>query len=348
MTNLRVAVVGVGHLGSAHARVYAGLPGVAVAAVVDPVRERAEAAARATGAEIVADVRDLAGRVDAASVVVPTVEHEAVARELLGRGIPCLVEKPLAKTVEEADRLVALARRSGVLLQVGHIERFNPAVAAVQNKIGPPRFVECHRLSPFKFRSTDVDVVMDLMIHDIDILLHLVQSPVIRVEAVGVPVLTDREDIANARIVFESGCVANVTASRVSDKAMRKIRIFAPDVYASLDTMTGRAAIYRKPADLPRRLAEAMADPAALAAVKDPAELMARFLTIEETAGDGTEPLRRELESFVACVRAKRDPVVTGEHGRQAMAVADAVIRSIREAGRRTSAGGGSEPDLPT
>jgi predicted dehydrogenase len=327
---LRVAVVGVGHLGSAHARVYAGLPGVKLAAVVEPVRERAEAAARAYGAEIVGDVRDLAGRVDAASVVVPTAAHAAVATELLERGIPCLVEKPITKTIEEADQLVGLARRAGVALQVGHIERFNPAVVAVQGKIGPPRFIECHRLSAFKFRSTDVDVVMDLMIHDIDILLHLVQSPVARVEAMGVPVLTDQEDIANARLVFETGCVANVTASRVSDKAMRKIRIFAPDVYASLDTMAGRAVIYRKPADLPSRLAAALADPSILAVAKDPAALMARFLDIEEVEGDGVEPLRRELEAFVSCVRERREPVVTGEHGRHAMAVAAEVIRSIR------------------
>jgi len=326
---LRVAVVGVGHLGKAHARVYASLPGVRLAAVVDPVRERAEEAARAHGAEVVTDLRALAGRVDAASVVVPTVAHEAVARDLLGLGIPCLVEKPLAKTLEEADRLVDLARRAGVPLQVGHVERFNPAVTALQGRIGAPRFAECHRLSPFKFRATDVDVVMDLMIHDIDILLHLVRAPVKRVEAVGIPVMSERIDIANARLLFEGGCVANVTASRVSDKAMRKIRLFAPDAYASVDTMAGHAVIYRKPADLARRLAEAMRDPS-VAAERDPAALMARFIDVEEARGDGVEPLRRELESFVACVRERREPVVTGEHGRQAMAVAEAVVAAIR------------------
>jgi predicted dehydrogenase len=325
---LRVAVVGVGHLGKAHARVYAGIPGVRLVAVVDPVRERAEEAARAHGAEVVDDLRALAGRIDAASVVVPTVSHEAVARVLLELGIPCLVEKPLAKTLEEAGRLVDLARRKGVPLQVGHIERFNPAVAALQGKIGPPRFAECHRLSPFKFRATDVDVVMDLMIHDIDILLHLVKSPVKRVEAVGIPVMSDRVDIANARLVFEGGCVANVTASRVSDKAMRKIRLFAPDAYASVDTMAGHAVIYRKPADLPRRLEEALRDPA-VAAMKDPAALMARFIDVEEARGDGAEPLRRELEAFAACVRDGREPVVTGEHGRLAMAVAESVVKAI-------------------
>ena len=328
MEPLRVAVVGVGHLGKAHARVYSEIPGVRLVAVVDPVRERAEAAARAHGAEVVDDVRTLAGRVDAASVVVPTVAHEAVARELLGRGVPCLVEKPLAKTLAEADRLVALARAKGVALQVGHIERFNPAVAAVQGRIGAIRFAECHRLSPFRFRATDVDVVMDLMIHDIDILLHLVQSPVVRVEAMGVPIMTERVDIANARLVFANGCVANVTASRVSDKAMRKIRLFAPDAYASLDTMAGHVVIYRKPADLPQRLEAAMRDPAT-ATVKDPAALMARFIDVEEAKGDGAEPLRRELESFVACVRERREPAVTGEHGRQAMAVAEDVVRAI-------------------
>jgi predicted dehydrogenase len=328
MDPLRVAVVGVGHLGKAHARVYTEIPGVRLAAVVDPVRERAEAAARAHGAEVVADVRDLAGRVDAASVVVPTESHEAVARELLERGIPCLVEKPLAKTLAEADRLVALARAKGVALQVGHIERFNPAVAAVQGRIGAIRFAECHRLSPFKFRATDVDVVRDLMIHDIDILLHLVQSPVTRVEAMGVPILSDQVDIANARLVFANGCVANVTASRVSDKAMRKIRLFSLDAYVSLNTMAGHAVIYRKHPDLPRRLEAAMKDPT-LAATKDPAEMMARFIEVEEAKGDGVEPLRRELDAFVACVRERREPVVTGEHGRQAMAVAEDVMRAI-------------------
>ncbi len=319
VTPIRVGVVGVGHLGQHHARVYAGLPGVRLVGVadVDPAR-RAAAAAR-FGVPGHADHRELLGRVDAASVAVPTKHHAAVAAGLLAGGVDVLVEKPIAGSVAEADRLVALAEATGRVLQVGHIERFNGAVRALQGLVDAPGFIEVHRLSPYAGRGTDVDVILDLMIHDIDIILHLVRAPIQDVHAVGVPVLTDQVDIANARLQFASGCVANLTASRVSVNRMRKIRLFQRDAYLSVDYAAQEVVLYRR---LP-------ADPAPGGAGGGAG--LPRIVR-EEVPVHREEPLQLELESFVACVRDRRRPVVSGEDGRDALRVAEGIRRRLEEA----------------
>jgi predicted dehydrogenase len=232
---LRVAVIGVGHLGRHHARILSSLEGAQLVAVADTAADRAAEAAAATGARAVTDFRELFGQVDAVTVAVPTELHRDVALPFLQQGIAVLVEKPMARSVEEADELLEAARASGATLGVGHTERYNPAVAAVLPLVTSPKFIEVHRLGVFPDRSLDIDVVFDLMIHDLDIILALVRSDVESIEAVGVPVLTPRYDIANARLRFASGCIANVTASRISRERVRKIRFFQPDAYISID-----------------------------------------------------------------------------------------------------------------
>lgn len=323
---LKVGVVGVGHLGSLHARIYNELKDVELTAVVDVDREKAGEIGRSYGVPAFTDFREIFDRVDAVSIAVPTVQHYEIAAEFLDRGIPTLVEKPLAKTIAQGEELVRKARANNTLLQVGHVERFNPAVMAAQKHISDPRFIECHRLAPFKFRSVDIDVVMDLMIHDIDIILHLVHSPLKQVDAVGVALLFGREDIANARLEFENGCVANVTASRISDKAMRKIRIFSRDAYYSIDTLDRQAMMYRRSKDFPAGLK--------LSEVPTPEELARiprNLYTVENLNVQTGEPLVKELESFVHAVRQRTTPIVTGEHGVRAMQVADQILKAIRK-----------------
>ena len=225
------AVIGVGYLGKFHAEKYAASPKANLVAVVDTDQNRAREIGAPLGADILTDYRELFGRVECVSVAVPTRYHFQVARDFIEAGIDVLVEKPLTADIAEARDLVAAAKEKNVILQVGHLERFNPAIRQLEGVIKEPKFVECHRLAPFVERGTDVDVVLDLMIHDIDVISSLVRSPVERMEAVGVPVLTDKPDIANARIKFANGCIANVTSSRVSIKRERKIRIFQPDAY---------------------------------------------------------------------------------------------------------------------
>ena len=244
MSRLRAAVVGVGYLGRFHAEKYAAHAGATLVAVVDVDAGRAQSVAANLGAEALTDHRALVGRIDCASVAVPTQQHHAVARDLLEAGIDVLVEKPLTTTLPEGKALVELAARRGRVLQVGHLERFNPAIRVLEGIVARPRFVECHRLAPFTERGTDVDVVLDLMIHDLDVILAMTTSSLRSIEAVGVPVLTPQVDIANARLRFANGCIANVTASRVSLKRERKLRIFQADAYFSLDcpgaTLTSR------------------------------------------------------------------------------------------------------------
>ncbi|MBE3098559.1 MAG: Gfo/Idh/MocA family oxidoreductase, partial [Planctomycetes bacterium] len=228
---LRVAVIGVGHLGRHHARILSALDGARLVAVADIDRGRAEAVAAPLGVRAIADARELAGQLDAVTVAVPTEAHVAAALPWLAEGVSVLVEKPLARTLADADRLIEAARESGATLAVGHTERFNPAVAAARAHLRAPRFIEAHRLGTFPERSLDIDVVFDLMIHDLDVVLSLVGGDVTSVEAVGVPVLTGRVDIANARLRFENGCIANITASRISRDRVRKIRFFQQDAY---------------------------------------------------------------------------------------------------------------------
>jgi predicted dehydrogenase len=232
---IRIGVVGVGSIGRNHARICAELSDAQFSAVLDIDRESAEATAAQYGAKVAGSLDEFIALVDAATVAAPTVVHHEIGRALLARGKHVLIEKPITETASQADELVRLARERSLILQVGHIERFNPILSALEQRLTRPRFIESHRLSPYPFRSVEIGVVLDLMIHDLEIILHLVRSPVQSIDAVGVPVLSKREDIANARIRFESGCVANVTASRISPEKMRKIRVFQEYTYLSLD-----------------------------------------------------------------------------------------------------------------
>ncbi len=304
---LRIAVVGVGYLGKHHARILAAMPEVQLVAVVDTNRPRAEEVAAATGAEPLFDARDLIGRIDAVSIAVPTDRHKDIALPLLEAGVPVLVEKPMAATLAETDQLIAAAARKGVALAVGHTERFNPAVQAAQPLLTDPRFIEVHRLGTFPERSLDIDVVFDLMIHDLDVLLSIVKSDVESIEAVGVPVLTGRVDIANARIRFANGCIANLTASRISRDRVRKIRFFQPAAYLSIDYAAQKIEMYRL--------------------VKGEAPMP--VIQGGEVAVPNEEPLKRELVDFVDAVRSRRPPCVTGEQGRRALALAQRITEAM-------------------
>lgn len=306
---LRVAVVGVGHLGRHHARILSSLEGAALVAVVDTVPERAAEAAAATGARALADVRDLAGLVDAVTIAVPTELHRDLALPLLEQGLAVLIEKPMARSLAEADELLAAAARSGATLAVGHTERYNPAVAAVLPLVTSPRFIEVHRLGAFPDRSLDIDVVFDLMIHDLDIILALVGSDVESIEAVGVPVLTSKFDIANARLKFASGCIANVTASRISRDRVRKIRFFQPDAYISIDYAAQEVEGWRL---VPREGSRPAIEGGPLPVQRD-------------------EPLRRELADFVRAARTKAAPLVDGAAGRRALALATRIAEKMQQ-----------------
>jgi len=305
---VRVGVVGVGALGQHHARVYAGLPGARLAGVydVDPARA-AEVAAR-HGVPVFSHLRELAGAADAISVAVPTVDHHRVARALLEAGKDVLVEKPMTARLDEAEDLIRLAREKGAILQVGHIERFNPAVETLRRAALQPRFIEVHRLSPFSPRSLDVDVVLDLMIHDLDIVLCLDGSEAVQIDAVGVPVLTPKVDIANVRLRFASGLIANLTASRVSADKVRKFRVFSPKTYISVDFAARSAQVYR--------LIQGEEGPE---------------ITGEKTAAPDEEPLKRQLAAFVASVQARSEPAVSGADGLRALELAHTILARMAE-----------------
>ena len=348
---LRVAVAGAGAFGRNHLRVYHELEtageGVALAAAVEPDAERAAAVEEKYGIPVFATVEELLAadlRLDAASVAVPTVHHASVATELLEAGLDLLVEKPLAATLAEADALVALAEKKKKILQPGHLERFNPAVLAVQPKLRRPMFFEAHRLSVFTPRALDVDVVLDLMIHDLDIVLTFAGSAVREVRAVGLPILSPRVDIANVRVEFESGCVANFTASRVSTERVRKLRFFEPRQYVSIDYARQDLLVIRLEGGVPAEIAAALAggrvDPKLLAKLaasagaaagpaSGPASVPAsgpgpglKFAKLPVTPG---EPLRLEIAAFLDAVRTRREPAVTARQGREALALALAI-----------------------
>jgi predicted dehydrogenase len=320
MSRLRAAVVGVGYLGRFHAEKYAAHRDVELVAVCDVDVERAAAVAREFGTEAVADYRALVGRIDCASVAVPTQQHHAVARDLLQAGVDVLVEKPLATTIEEGKALVELAARGARVLQVGHLERFNPALLALEGILTQPRFIECHRLAPFSERGTDVDVVLDLMIHDLDVILSMTGGATCSVEAVGVPVLTQSVDIANARLRFSNGCIANVTASRVSMKRERKLRIFQRDAYVAIDFGERRVRICRR---------EEAPD-------GQPA------LTLEERAVPDSDPLETEIDAFLRAVRHRETPPVTGWDGLRALELAHQIRESLEAEVAAAQAAAGS------
>ena len=318
-TGPRIAVVGVGHFGRHHARILATMPGARLVAVVDIDVDRAAAVAAQTGAAPEADVAALDGRVDAVTLAVPTASHHAVALPLLERGVSVLVEKPIARSVAEADALIAAAEASGAVLAVGHTERYNPAVAAALTLVRAPRFIEVHRIGAFPARSLDIDVVFDVMIHDLDIILTTVGAEVAAVEAVGVPVLTDRVDIANARLRFTSGCIANITASRISRDRVRKLRFFQRDAYISVDCAEQEVEAWR--------VTRTSGSAPAIAGGK-----------VDVARG---EPLARELEDFVRAVAGGGPPRVGGADGRHALALAQRVADAMKDesAPRRQEAG---------
>jgi predicted dehydrogenase len=303
---VRIAVVGVGHLGRQHARVAARTPGVALVGVHDRHRDRAEDVARSEATDVLLRREDVAEKAEAVVVATPTASHAELATFFLERGLHVLVEKPMASSLREAEELVGLARSRGRVLEVGHVERYNPAVEAALGRLGAPVFIEGHRLAAPTARSLDIDVVLDLMIHDLQIVDALVRRPVREIRAAGMPVLTDRVDIANARIEFEGGCVANLTASRVSTEPMRKLRIFAPPLYCSIDMHGRTVSAHRLVRDGGRPgVAE---EPIAVAAA---------------------DPLGREIADFAAAVRDGSEPIVTGEAGRDALALAERVRKAI-------------------
>jgi predicted dehydrogenase len=313
---IRVAVVGAGEFGRNHARVYREIEGAELVGVCDPNLGRASAIGAEFHAPVFRNIEDLRGRADAVTVAVPTVAHSEVGCRLLRMGLDVLIEKPMASNLPEADALLETARKSGRVLQVGHVERFNPAIIAVQPIVSRPLFFEVHRLGVFTPRSLDVDVIYDLMIHDLDILLALVGEPVTEVKAVGIPVLTDKVDIAHARLEFPGGAVANVTASRVSTERVRKMRFFQQHEYISLDYARRDALriAVKKPGPEPEFAFEKLSAPA-------------------------VEPLRAELEAFLDAVRTRREPPTNGAAGRAALELAVRVMASIQEHDARVQPG---------
>jgi predicted dehydrogenase len=309
-TRVKVAVIGVGHLGRHHARILPTIEDATLLATVDLIRERAEAAANGTSAQVLTDstaLLDKGSSVDAVVVAVPTADHLNVARPFLQRGVHVLVEKPMAASLDEADELERLARESNAILAVGHSERFNPAIQAALPILRTPRFIEVHRLSGFPERSLDIDVVFDVMIHDLDVIQAVDRTEVVGVEAIGVPVLTPRVDIANARVKFASGCIANITASRISRDKVRKVRFFQRDMYVSVDYGEQELDVWR--------LQARAGDRPAIEGGRAPVEK--------------GEPLRAELTDFVEAVRSRRPPLVTGQDGRRALALATRVAEAI-------------------
>jgi len=311
MNKIKVGVIGVGHLGRHHARIFSEMEGCELYAVVDTDLNRAQEIAAGYRTSALTDYHDLVGKVAAVSVAVPTILHHRIARDLLSQGIDVLVEKPMTSTLQDARELIDLADRQKAILQVGHLERFNGAVLALEKYINDPRFIESHRIAPFVDRGVDVDVVLDLMIHDIDIILSLVKSRVRRIEAVGVPVISSKIDIANARLEFENGCLANVTASRVSLKKERKIRVFQKNAYFSLNYADSQlySCTIEKDAEKNKQY---------------PFHVVRNDIPVQEI-----EPLRAELEAFIHSCHTRKKPIVSGEEGYQALAVAFEILKKI-------------------
>jgi predicted dehydrogenase len=309
MKKLNIAIIGIGHLGSKHLKIYDDLRDrVNIVGICDLNQRIARPFAKHYNVEYYRKYQDLAGQVDAVSICVPTRSHFSVAKFFLEKDIHCLVEKPITLNIEEADELIDLARLKNLKLQVGHVERFNSAFESIRHFTKNPLFIECHRLNKFPHRSLDIGAVMDLMIHDIDIILGLVKSPIEDIQAVGINVLTRLEDIANVRLTFENGCTCNLTASRVSEEVVRKIRIFLKNTYISLDYVKQEAFIYKKQAF----------------------RIVKHSLPIEKE-----EPLKKELGSFLDCIVHNTEPVVSGEDGRDALRLALTIGEKIWAANQK-------------
>ena len=315
MEDIRVGVIGVGYLGKFHAEKYAAMENVRLAGVADIDRSRAEAVAAETNSRAFTDYRDLLNEVDAVSIVVPTESHFEIGIEFLNHDVDVLIEKPMTTTLEQADRLIAVAESKGRILQIGHLERFNPAVLALKDIITYPMFIEVHRLSIFKDRSTDVSVVLDLMIHDIDIILNIVKSKIQSIHAAGVPVICEHADIANVRLQFESGCVANLTASRISAKKQRKIRFFQKDAYVSVDFASREIILLRRN--------------------DNQGDSLVPGTDFQQLSFSETDVLEDELASYIHAVRTRNTPVVSGHAGRKALAVAIDIMNQVDMAIKR-------------
>jgi predicted dehydrogenase len=329
MPRLRIGVVGVGHLGKEHARILSGMPEVELVGVVDTSPTQAQAIAQKCQTQAFTDFRELVPQVQAAVIVVPTAYHHEVAHACLEVGVPVLVEKPFTPTVEEADDLLALAYQKGLVLQVGHIERFNPAFEELQRRPLQPKYVRCERYSGFSGRSTDVGVVMDMMIHDLDLVRSLVRSPVVAVEALGVAVLGGNEDIAQATLRFASGCIASLTASRVSPEPLRRMQVIGPEGFVEVDFARKKVTLTQPAEHLRKGLIDSRkADSATLQSLKS--ELHTRHLeTLALDCNEGDQ-LTRELHDFVHCVRTGSTPRVDGEAGREAVDLAQEVVRCLQ------------------
>jgi len=302
MKKLRIGVVGVGHIGSNHARIYSELPNAQLVAILDIDPARADEIGGKYKAKAVASLNEFAGMIDAASVATPTSGHFSIARDLLAQGKHLLIEKPITEKTSDARDLAQMAAEKRLVLQVGHVERFNPVLSALEQRLTHPRFIEAHRLSPYPNRSTEIGVVLDLMIHDLEIILHLVNSTVENIDAVGVPVLSRGEDIANARLRFANGCIANVTSSRISPEKMRKIRVFQENAYLSLDYQGQSGEIYRR---------------------------VNGQIAREPVAIEKEEPLRQQLASFVDCALTGGEPKVSGSHAAAALELAVEITKRI-------------------
>ena len=327
MEKLRIGVVGIGYLGTFHAEKYAAMDHVDLVGIVDIDETRVETVANRLGTTAYHLHTDLIGKVDAVSVVVPTPDHFKVSRDFLTNDVDVLVEKPMTVTLDEADRLIAVAQDRGRIIQVGHLERFNPAVVALKEFLTEPRFIESHRLSIYKERCNDVSVVLDLMIHDIDIILNLVNSDVTSIQAAGISVVSDHVDIANARLTFGNGCVANVTASRISTKNERKLRLFQQDAYISVDFANHSITLVRKQEDTcPADPSQAMPDPSS-----NPSRMSELIpgMNIDQFSFSKGDALAEEIRSFVTAVNHRHSPAVTGRMGRDALKIALEIMDQI-------------------
>lgn len=310
---IRTAVIGVGHLGREHARVYAELDRSNLTAVCDIDESAGQRVAEKLGVKFVSDYRELFGRVDAVSIATPTISHHQIGCACIEAGLHVLIEKPIAHSLDEADALIEASEKRGVILQVGHIERFNPAFQELQRHINKPRFFEVHRMGIFTPRSLDIDVVMDLMVHELDIVSALVAEDVTRLEAVGIPILTSRIDLANARLEFASGCIANITASRVAGERLRKLRVFQPNEYYSLDYAEQQVSVCRL-----------------VQTKQGPPEIVAGMLNVAKR-----EPLAAEIEHFLQCVMTGSQPIVGGKDGRRAVYLASEILEKVRSHSER-------------
>ena len=348
MKRMRVAVIGVGHLGKEHARILAGMPDVELVGVADVNAEQAQTVARRLNTQAFTEYWPLLNLVDAACIVVPTMYHKAVAAEFLRRKIPLLVEKPLAANHAHARALVELAAQNETVLQVGHIERFNPAFEELQRRPLQPKFVTCERFGPFTGRSTDIGVVLDLMIHDLDLLLALVKAPVVAVEALGINVFGRHEDVASARLRFANGCVAQLCASRASPTPRRRMQVWSPEGFATIDFSKRQLALMQPSAALRRNgLDPARMDAASRARLKE--ELFGRHLETLHIDGHGHDQLTCELQHFVECVQTGARPRVSGSDGLAAVNLAENILDSMRNHSWTGQAGGPTGPNqLPS